>query len=172
MPSWCLRLGNVCSRAVIRGIVHHIDTGLIQVGDKPLLNPSSEVVAVYLTVVVTCTGCCFIRQKNSRDETMSASIRCHNYPLALIHLSKLSLACCPLPEFLGGVGSVNTGLIFVNKFVSQVLQLSFPLVDSQAQRHNVLSLYNTFPCPLPPVPKLMHHLSKTSRKFMSSVNAW
>ena len=50
-PSWCLRLGNVCTHALIRGVVHHIDTGLVQVGDKPLLHTSSEVVAVCLTVV-------------------------------------------------------------------------------------------------------------------------
>ena len=62
----------------------------------------------------------------------------------------------PLPEYLGGVDSVNACLIYVNQLVSKILQLPFPLLDA---RHNVamfcLSAY-TFLGLLPPVPKLMY----------------
>ena len=48
---------------------------------------------------------------------MSASRMCHNYPLASIHWSNYSWPVVPLPAFLGGVGSVNTCLIYVNQHI-------------------------------------------------------
>ena len=104
---------------------------LIQVGDTPLLHSSSEVVAVCLTVVIACTGCCSRYQKSSRDKTMSASRMCHNDLLVLIHLSYYPCCVVPLPEYLGGVGSVNTCLIYVNQLISKVLLLPFPSVDER-----------------------------------------
>ena len=42
---------------------------------------------------------------------------CHNYPLISIHQSNYPWPVVPLPALLGGVGSVNTCLIYVNQLI-------------------------------------------------------
>ena len=130
-------------------------------GFRPLLHPPSEVVAVCLTVVVACTGCCLIWQKSSRDKSTSASRTCHNYLLSLIHLSNYPWRVVSLPEYHGGVGSVNTCLIYENQLISKILQLPIPLVDARRNATMFCLSDYTFPGPLPPVPTFMYQFSKT-----------
>ena len=152
---------------MIRGVVHHIDTGLVQVGDKPPLYTSSEVVAFCLTVVVACMGCCFICQKSFGIKPCLPP-ECAQLSFGLDSAEKLSLACCPLVRISWRCRQCQYMSHQRNSTYIQGLQAPFSVGRCQAQRHNVLSLCLYFPWSSPSYTQIdvsTFKYFKTSREF-------